>query len=220
MKDIMSYEFQQLPAGPFEIIYADPPWSYGNCQFAGTKVTSSADFHYPTLSVKAMHKLPVSEVAAKDSLLFMWSSSPHLDQAIALAEHWGFAYKTVAFVWDKQKVNPGSYTMSQCELCLVFKRGRIPQPRGARNIRQFLSEPRRTHSQKPDTVRERIHEMFPTQAKIELFARIPTNGWTVWGLESDGQRIIVKKEKLAARNDRAGRQARRRLHYMPANSVS
>ena len=73
--------------------------------------------------------------------------------------------------------------MSQCELCLVFKHGKIPAPRGARNVRQLVSEPRGRHSAKPEEVRRRIEAMFPTQRKIELFARAPATGWTAWGLE-------------------------------------
>ena len=98
---------------------------------------------------------------------------------------WGFSWATVGFVWDKQKVNPGFYTMSQCELCLIGKRGKIPQPRGARNIRQLVSKMRQKHSTKPGEVRKRIEEMFPDQAKLELFARQTTKGWDVHGDEVD-----------------------------------
>ena len=73
--------------------------------------------------------------------------------------------------------------MSQCELCLVFKRGKIPQPRGARNVRQLVQTKRTRHSEKPEAVRERIEQMFPNQTKIELFARKQTRGWDTWGLE-------------------------------------
>ena len=90
------------------------------------------------------------------------------------------------FVWDKQRVNPGFYTLSQCELCLVFKHGRIPAPRGARNVRQLVSEKRSAHSQKPDEVRRRIEAMFPYARRIELFARERAEGWTPWGLDAIG----------------------------------
>ena len=36
---------------------------------------------------------------------------------------------------------------------------------------------------KPDEVRDYIREMFPTQDRIELFARRHTQGWTEWGLD-------------------------------------
>jgi len=172
----------------YSIIYADPPWAYGNKMTGPSKEpTSCADDHYPTMSTSDIKKLNVREICEKDCLLFMWTSSPHLDQAISLMKTWGFEYKTVAFVWDKQAINPGAYTMSRCELCLVGKKkgGKIPQPRGARNIRQFISEKRGKHSAKPSDVRSRIDAMFPTQNKLEMFARSPGSGWDSWGNEVD-----------------------------------
>ncbi len=187
----MPVEFPPLPQpsddARYAIIYADPPWDYqGQLQHAGPGSGDSggAVRHYPTVKLSDLKRLDVNAIAADDALLFMWATSPHLDQAIVLGQAWGFQWATVAFVWDKQRVNPGFYTMSQCELCLVFKRGRIPAPRGARNVRQLVSEPRAAHSRKPDEVRRRIEAMFPEQHKIELFAReahVP--GWDLWGEE-------------------------------------
>ena len=178
--------FSPFPRGPFQVIYADPPWDYkGQSQHngAGGELTGCAMTHYPTITYKMLADLPVTQLADNDCLLFMWSSSPHLDQAIELGKAWGFQWATIGFVWDKQRVNPGYYTMSQCELCLVFKRGRIPHPRGKRNVRQFLSKKRAAHSAKPEEVRQRIDEMFPDQDKIELFARSYADGWKSWGID-------------------------------------
>lgn len=175
-----------FPKGKYAIIYADPPWDYkGQLQHtgAGGKDSGGAMRHYPTITSAQMAKWDVASLAEDDCLLFMWATSPHLDQAITLGKAWGFRWATVGFVWHKQKPNPGFYTMSECELCLIFKRGKIPNPRGARNIRQWLSEKRARHSQKPDEVRRRICEMFPAQTKLELFARKRVQGWTAWGLE-------------------------------------
>ena len=116
----------------------------------------------------------------------MWVTNPHLDQGIELMKAWGFKWATVGFVWDKVRVNPGFYTMSQCELCLIGKVGKIPRPRGERNIRQYVQHKRERHSKKPDEVRKRIEEMFPTQKKLELFAREKNDGWDYWGNEVVG----------------------------------
>lgn len=170
----------------YEILYADPPWDYkGQKQHngKGKKDTGGAIEHYPTMTLKELKKLDIGSICAENCLLFMWSSSPHLDQAIDLMKAWGFSWATVGFVWDKQRVNPGFYTMSQCELCLIGKRGKIPKPRGARNIRQLVSELRGTHSTKPAEVRNRIELMFPSQSKLELFSRHVTPGWDIWGNE-------------------------------------
>ncbi len=180
--------FPPLPTpadGGYAVIYADPPWDYrGQLQHAGPSSgdPGGAIRHYPTVRLSDLRRLDVSSIAADDALLFMWATSPHLDQAIALVVAWGVVWATVAFVWDKQRVNPGYYTMSQCELCLVFKRGRIPTPRGARNVRQLVSEHRTEHSRKPAEVRRRIETMFPDQRRIELFARdAEIDGWDIWG---------------------------------------
>ena len=181
--------FPPLPRRRFQIIYADPPWDYkGQLQHAGagSSDTGGARRHYPTVTLARLKRLEVAEIAAEDSLLFLWATNPHLDQAIDLGKAWGFAWATVAFVWDKMRVNPGFYTMSQCELCLVFKRGRIPSPRGARNVRQLVRAKRGAHSEKPAEVRRRIEEMFPDLSKIELFARTRAAGWHEWGLEANG----------------------------------
>ena len=176
--------FPPLPTDRYAIIYADPPWDYkGQLQNAGpgSGDTGGAARHYPTVTLADLKTLDVPSIAADDSLLFLWATSPHLDQAIDLGKAWGFAWATVAFVWDKVRVNPGFYTLSQCELCLVFKRGKIPRPRGARDVRQYLRAERGPHSAKPEEVRQRIERMFPGQPRIELFAREETPGWAAWG---------------------------------------
>ena len=195
---VLNQFFPPLPNDRFAIIYADPPWDYkGQLQHAGAGSgdTGGALRHYPTVTLDTLKTLPVPDIAEDDCLLFLWATSPHLDQAIELGKAWDFEWATIAFVWDKQKVNPGFYTLSQCELCLVFKRGKIPQPRGARNIRQLVSAKRGPHSSKPEEVRNRIDKMFPAQQKIELFARPttpPTPKWSLWGLEaSDSQSASV-----------------------------
>tara|TARA_R100000315_G_scaffold25878_1_gene9987 strand:+ start:5006 stop:5560 length:555 start_codon:yes stop_codon:yes gene_type:complete len=180
----------------YQIIYADPPWDYkGQTQHGGkgTPDTGGASAHYPTLTVAEMKKWDLSSyIDPNGCLLYMWTSSPHLDQSIELMKAWGFKWATVGFVWDKTKVNPGYYTMSQCELCLIGKYHRIPKPRGARNIRQLVQVPRGKHSEKPEEVRKRIEEMFPTQDKLEMFARKKADGWDSWGNEIDGVQLTLE----------------------------
>jgi len=192
--------YPPLPRKKSDIIYADPPWHYnGKMQFDKTSKSadkidldknifiSSAAFKYPTLKTKDLKRIPIWEIAKDDSLLFMWTTNPHLAQAVELGAAWGFKFKTVVFVWDKMAHNPGQYTLSNCELCLLFKRGRIPRPRGARNVQQLIRSPRRKHSEKPDEVRDAINKMFPSQKKLELFARRESQGWAAWGLDMQKQ---------------------------------
>lgn len=193
-----------LPNDKYEIIYADPPWDYGgkmqydkssikseNIGFQKNIFISSAEFKYPTVKLPDLKKLNVQSIAAENCLLFMWATGPHLAHAIELGDAWGFEYKTIAFVWDKMIHNPGRYTLSQTELCLVFKKGKIPTPRGARNIRQLIALKRGAHSEKPEKVIEGITKMFPEQKKIELFARKNYVGWDNWGLEIPDAKVEI-----------------------------
>lgn len=203
-----------LPAGKYDVIYADPPWDYsGKMQYDKSSIKtenvgfeknifiSAAIFKYPTLKLKELKQLDVNSIASDDCLLFMWTTGPQMANAIELGSSWGFEYKTMAFVWDKQVHNPGRYTLSQTEFCLVFKRGRIPTPRGARNVKQLISVRRGKHSEKPETVIDGITRMFPKQNKIELFARKNYIGWDNWGLEIPENKIsILSPQEMEGRD--------------------
>lgn len=197
--------YPPLPQKKFHVIYADPPWDYGgkmqydktiikseNIGFEKNVFISAANFKYPTLKLKDLKELDVLSIAEDDCLLFMWTTGPQFANSIELGQSWGFDYKTVAFVWDKQVHNPGRYTLSQTEFVLAFKRGRFPTPRGARNVRQLVSIHRGKHSEKPIEVIDGITKMFPLQDKIELFARKNYVGWDNWGLEIPESKIEIE----------------------------
>lgn len=196
--------YPELPNKKYQVIYADPPWDYGgkmqydkssiktvNVDFKKDIFISAANFKYPTLKLNELKLLNINSIADKDCILFMWTTGPQMANSIKLGESWGFEYKTVAFVWDKQVHNPGRYTLSQTEFVLAFKKGCFPSPRGARNIRQLISVHRMEHSEKPEAVIDGITKMFPTQNKIELFARKNYIGWDNWGLEIPNKKIPI-----------------------------
>jgi N6-adenosine-specific RNA methylase IME4 len=191
----MGLKYPELPNKKFEVIYADPPWDYGgksqfdktlnkkeNPEYKKKIFLSTSSFKYPTMKLRELINIPVQTIADNNCILFMWSTNPQLEQSIQLGKSWGFEYKTVAFVWNKMKHNPGQYTMSYCELCLLFKKGKIPK-RNARNIKQLVNIPRKEHSKKPNEIRKYINKIFPSQNKIELFARSKNDGWESWGLD-------------------------------------
>lgn len=184
----------------YEIIYADPPWAYRQKQInfqsydKGKKYHNDVTEHYQTMTNENIKSLPVADMAASDCLLFMWATGPNLDIALEVGQAWGFEYKQIAFVWDKQRTNYGFYTLTSVELCLVFKKGRIPK-KADNTVRQFLSEKLGRHSAKPTEVRKRIDRMYPEAKKIELFARERHQGWDVWGNEAPEEYTLVQ-EKL------------------------
>lgn len=196
--------YPKLPNKKYQVIYADPPWDYGgkmqydkttikdeNVGFKKKIFLSSAAFKYPTVKLKQLKELDVQSIADNDCILFMWTTGPQMANAIELGAAWGFEYKTIAFVWDKMVHNPGRYTLSQTEFVLAFKKGKFPQPRGARNVKQMVAVHRGKHSEKPLEVIDGITKMFPEQEKIELFARNNFNGWDNWGIEIPDSKIDI-----------------------------
>lgn len=178
----------------YSVIYADPPWHYrGQVQHggAGKGYTSGANAFYPTLTIRDLCDMrPTIEKIAdpEGCALYLWYSPPILKDAMQLMEAWGFRYATCAFVWNKMRVNPGHYTMSQCEMVNVGTVRRIPIPRGARNIKQYYEAPRTSHSSKPTHFRHEITQMHPLQKKIELFSRFDQSqpnpgGWDDYGMD-------------------------------------
>lgn len=79
----------------YNIIYADPPWRYWE---SGNKNQSE---HYSTMTIEDICNLPIKDIAADDSVLFLWVTYPILDSAFKVIESWGFKYSTAAFVWVK-----------------------------------------------------------------------------------------------------------------------
>lgn len=169
---------------PYTVIYADPPWLYRDKARAGER---GASFKYSVMDLEAIKALPVSGIAAPDSLLFLWSTMPMLPAALEVVEAWGFKYKTVAFVWVKTTVSGrlfwgmGNWTRANAELILLGIRGR--PKRLSAGVHQVLMTERRAHSQKPDEARERIVSLCGDVPRIELFARTKINGWDTWGDE-------------------------------------
>ncbi len=177
--------FPPLPDKKYSIIYADPPWQYGRPMSPKSSGVSLEDMsHYQTLSLNELETLAVDQLAGSDCLLYLWVTGPLMADGITLAKTWGFNYKQVAFVWQKQNKVLGHYSLTSCEFVLVFKKigGRIPEGNGVAGVEQFLSIKATEHSVKPGEVRRRIHKMFPDVNKVELFARSDEmRGWDYWG---------------------------------------
>jgi N6-adenosine-specific RNA methylase IME4 len=169
---------QPIPEGQYRILYADPPWKYNDELIEGY---GAAEHHYPTLTIGELCELPVSDMATSDAVLFLWATSPLLDDAFRVISAWGFEYKT-SFVWDKVKHNYGHYNSVRHELLLISTRGScVPD---SDTLRDSVVEcPRGEHSEKPDVFYEIIEEMYHRGPRLELFARRKRKGWKAWGNE-------------------------------------
>ena len=185
-----------MPEGGYSVVLADPPWAYRvwSKQGAGR----SAESHYPTMRLEEICALPVGDITAKDSALFMWATFPNLPDAFKVIEAWGFRYATVAFCWVKRNkkspgffVGMGHWTRANAEICLLATKGH--PKRVSKSVRQIIDTPIERHSQKPDEARQRIVELMGDVPRIELFARERADGWDAWGNEVDTD-IILKED--------------------------
>ena len=140
------------------------------------------------MSIEELCALPVADLAAPDSALFLWATFPQLPEALRLIEAWGFTYKSVAFVWLKKNKKAdswfyglGFWTRGNAEICLLATKGH--PKRQAANIHQFIISPIEAHSKKPDEARAKIISLMGDLPRVELFARQTPPGWAVWGNE-------------------------------------
>jgi len=173
----------------FRVFYADPPWQYrqtGLTEYRPGVEGGMVEDQYPTMELGELKALPVSRMALPDSVLFLWATSPMLEDALELMRAWEFGYKA-SLVWDKHHPFRGSYAHISHELLLIGVRGSCPADQ-VHTKGSVFSFKRTKHSRKPDEFRVLIDSMYTFGNRIELFRRGDTpEGWHVWGNEaSDG----------------------------------
>ena len=192
----MNWPFAPLTPYKYGAIVADPAWAYAMRSDKGHE--KSPEAHYETMPLDAIKALPVRDLAAPDCLLVLWSTWPHLAQAIEVMATWGFTFKTGG-AWIKRTATgktafgTGYLLRSASEPFLI---GTIGSPkirsRSQRNVIETIEDfpslvdaVRREHSRKPAEMRDIVAErLLPDQFACELFAREPWPGHEVWGNET------------------------------------
>lgn len=184
-KDEVSGKMQPFPSDRFRVLYVDPPWAYSD-KLSGSISFSygGAEKHYPCMSLSDLKALPIIDISADDSVLFMWVTVPLLPDGLDLMKAWGFTYKT-HFIWDKIKHNMGHYSSVRHEVLLLGTRGSCT-PDNVKLFDSVQSIERTEHSEKPKEFRRIIETLYPNGLRIELFSRGQVDGWTCWGNEVAG----------------------------------
>ena len=198
----------------YKIIYADPAWSYKD---KSKSHGGGAESHYSCMTIEEMCNMPISEIAEKDSVLFMWVTMPFLQDCFSVINAWGFTYKTCGFVWikgnkrmGKQQLSflpsdalddfmgMGRWTRANAEICLIATKGKISRINPS--VRQVIYAPIERHSKKPNETRERIVDLMGDLPRVELFARQNHEGWDAWGNEIENSLTLGGEGKKIKTN--------------------
>jgi N6-adenosine-specific RNA methylase IME4 len=169
---------------PYATIVADPPWHYDGRPIGGAApgtMGKQQRFPYSTMSLADIVALPVGELAASDSVLWLWTTNRWLPDSFSVLSAWGFTYKQT-ITWGKNNPMPvGAIAPSAAEFLLVGKRG-SPQTSWVWPSSVLVTpRPRlRQHSVKPDCFMDYIERSSPGP-RVELFCRRPRLGWDSWG---------------------------------------
>lgn len=168
-----------LPDKKYQVIYIDPPWRYEFSRSTSREIENQ----YPTMALEDIKELPIGNLAADDSVIFLWATSPKLEEAIGVLNAYGFKYVTSG-VWDKLKIGMGYYFRGRHELLLVGKKGNLPVPPPKSRVSSVIEIPRSKHSKKPVEFYGILENMYPEATRIEIFSRTERKGWDTWGFEA------------------------------------
>ena len=165
--------------GVYSVIYADPPWRYDYPISDSRRIEN----HYPTMDINEICDLEVQKICNDDAILFLWVTSPMLENGLKVLKNWGFEYRT-SMVWVKPTIGMGQWVRQRHEFVLIGVKGNLPTPEGSNKPDSVIESPREEHSKKPDILYEIIEKMYPELSKVELFSRKKREGWDNWGFES------------------------------------
>ena len=173
--------------GTFATVYADPPWRFQN------RTGKMAPEHqrllrYPTMTMEEILELPVDELSAPESHLYLWVPNALIAEGLEVMKRWGFTYKT-NLVWYKIRKDGGPdgrgvgfYFRNVTELILFGVRGSMRTLDPGRTQVNLIPKQKREHSRKPDEIYGLIEACSPGPY-LELFARHARPGWVQWGNE-------------------------------------
>jgi N6-adenosine-specific RNA methylase IME4 len=170
--------------GPYDIIYADPPWQYDD---GAEDPSRDVNGKYATIPTDDICTMPVAGIAADDAALGLWITGPKFEEGLRVVHAWGFTYKAV-IVWEKTNADgspfmgTGRTVRNACEFLIVATRGNVLPP--AKPPINIVHAQRMGHSAKPAIFRDLLQGMYPSfERRVELFARERPDGWTAWGSE-------------------------------------
>ncbi len=159
-------------------MYADPPWMLK--MGGGMRKLTYDTMTTEEISESVRAQLWCPGVLDKHALCWLWTTNPHLPEALQVLENWGFEYKTMV-TWTKERLGLGWWLRSRTEHVLLGARpGAKPGAMGRPGAwSTLLNGGYRGHSIKPVEMYDLIEARSPGPY-LELFANrlAPRSGWT------------------------------------------
>ena len=186
-------EFTREVQGEFGTILADPPWRFMN---STGKVAPEHKrlSRYSTLSLDEIKSIPVNDVAAEQSHLYLWVPNALIAEGLEVLSSWGFTYKT-NLIWYKIRKDGGPdgrgvgfYFRNVTEMILFGVKGKLRTLDPGRSQVNIITARKREHSRKPDELYGIIESCSPGPF-LEMFARGDRENWVTWGNQADEYNI-------------------------------
>ena len=177
-----------FPTKEYGVIVCDDAWDFEPWS-RETGMDRHAANHYvveDAHTAAELHKATKDrfKCAAKDCLLAMWATVPHLAVAVDLLRLRGFRYVS-NYTWGKHKAGTGHWNRNKHETLLLGVRGNVPCPAPGKQWDSLQMAPATKHSAKPELFLKMLEEYFPNLPKIELNRRGKSrDGWDAWGNEA------------------------------------
>jgi N6-adenosine-specific RNA methylase IME4 len=177
--------FAPLPLASFDVIAADPPWTFATWSDTNQARGKGARAQYALMNLATIMALPVGDLGRRDAVLFLWSPPWALvtGQAQSVARAWSFEPKA-ELIWRKVTANGrqrwgcGYWARSLHECVLLCTRGQPPR----KPFPSLFAGVAREHSRKPTEFYQLVRERTEGR-RADLFARERHPGFEVWGDE-------------------------------------
>lgn len=177
-----------LTSQDWRTVVVDPPWQPKMALTNGGATKASPQLHYDTMSVDAI--IALRPRLAKQAHLYVWCLSQHIDWGYQLARAWD-AEPIITLTWRKPGLGAGRFRCNTEHVVVARKGTRHGNPfgNGGRNKQATngtcFDWPRGIHSEKPSEFFDLVEHLSPPD-RLEMYARGPRLGWTVWGNQSNG----------------------------------
>lgn len=178
------------------LLYMDPPWSYGRDPEEVSGFSADPRKHYPVMFDDELRLFNFGDLATRDAVCAMWAPMSLVRFAIELLERQGFEVQTEV-VWHKifeSGASAGCPTRGASipcsEVLILASRGTgLELDPEAKKFTSVMSVVRGAHSAKPAIFRKMLLNLYPaapgggpTRA-LEIFARQKVKGWQCFGNE-------------------------------------